>query len=523
MDFMTSNTYDTDWARRSAWEDGLDVIDSLMKPGSPTYNAMTEDQRIGLKSLKMMLLLSGGSDSNMDCHIPKALLVEETQSNDVLLSVFAGYTRRIDASRSFKQIISAHKIAKKLRVKAHSKRLSLVATSNGTYLPKQWLQLDPSAQLKLRDMLSWEKLSKWDFDIFEVDKVCRSKHTLVLVAWAIIGSPNSQYAMDLACQEINKRNGVEEESVVQPLTGRNGYGFIEQFDMKDETLIQFLQAIEDRYLTTPCYHNKVHAADVLQSLHAILEMGGKEFIPNLPIELFAILIAAVVHDVGHPGMNNLYQINSRSDVAIRYNDISVLENMHLATTFEIIMGKNRDENANILDTFTDEQVTVIRDLIIKSVLNTDMTKHFAKKNLVKGLLLSEVAQKDPTVLAKDSSARHEILGFMLHLADISNPAKIIETGSTWTDRVLDEFFLQGDKEAELSLPVSPMCDRHSTSRPQSQIGFISFIVLPAYELLGQLIPRITSEILPILKSNQKYWQEKKHLEVEKEDEESDDD
>jgi hypothetical protein len=112
---------------------------------------------------------------------------------------------------------------------------------------------------------------------------------------------------------------------------------------------------------------------------------------------------------------------------------------------------------------------------------------------------------------------------MLHLADISNPAKIVETGSNWTDRVLDEFFLQGDKEAELALPVSPMCDRHSTNRPQSQIGFISFIVLPAYELLGQLIPRMTSEILPILKSNQKYWQEQKRLEVEEEDEDMDED
>lgn len=32
------------------------------------------------------------------------------------------------------------------------------------------------------------------------------------------------------------------------------------------------------------------------------------------------------------------------------------------------------------------------------------------------------------------------------------------------------FFLQGDKEAELGLPFSPLCDRKSTMVAQSQIG-----------------------------------------------------
>jgi len=33
--------------------------------------------------------------------------------------------------------------------------------------------------------------------------------------------------------------------------------------------------------------------------------------------------------------------------------------------------------------------------------------------------------------------------------------------------------LQGDKEAEMELPVSPLCDRKNTMISESQIGFVS--------------------------------------------------
>jgi len=450
-------------------------------------------------------------------HIPLALLAEENASNDVLLSVFAGYSRPEDPGRSFKQIIAAHKVAKKLRVMASNRRLRHLTSSFGTFLPAQWMQLDHAAQLKLRDLLAWENLSRWDFDMFEVDKVVKGKHTLVLVAWAILASPQAQYAMDLACQEIpNHRNGPAPTS----LADRKGYRFIDQFGIEAESLLEFLQAIENRYVDTP-YHNKVHAADVTQSLHSILQMGGEKYASEKPLELFAVLLASVIHDVGHPGTNNLYHVNAKSDIAIRYNDLSVLENMHIATAFEIIMGTNREEKADILASFTEEQKNSIRSLVIKAVLATDMTKHFSKKNLIKGLLLNKVAAEDPTSLAKDDLSRHEILSFMLHLADISNPAKIIQTGSQWTDRVLEEFFLQGDKESGLGLPISPLCDRKTTSRPQSQIGFITFIVLPAYEVLGQLVPRVSTEVVPIITDNLKYWKEQKRLETEAENDDTD--
>jgi 3',5'-cyclic-nucleotide phosphodiesterase len=55
------------------------------------------------------------------------------------------------------------------------------------------------------------------------------------------------------------------------------------------------------------------------------------------IDVLGIIIAASGHDVGHPALTNRFLINSRNKVAIRYNDQSVLENMHCATTFKILL------------------------------------------------------------------------------------------------------------------------------------------------------------------------------------------
>jgi hypothetical protein len=46
--------------------------------------------------------------------------------------------------------------------------------------------------------------------------------------------------------------------------------------------------------------------------------------------------------------------------------------------------------------------------------------------------------------------------------------------------VTEEFFAQGDQEAALGLPISPLMDRNNSSLPLSQINFIEFIVAPLF-------------------------------------------
>ena len=84
-----------------------------------------------------------------------------------------------------------------------------------------------------------------------------------------------------------------------------------------------------------------------------------------------------VHDVAHPGYNNLFEIKTYSPLAVRYNDASVLENMHASCAFEITLG---DESCNWFELLAGHDAPVniqeyARRMIIAMVLATDMTKH----------------------------------------------------------------------------------------------------------------------------------------------------
>jgi hypothetical protein len=62
------------------------------------------------------------------------------------------------------------------------------------------------------------------------------------------------------------------------------------------------------------------------------------------------------------------------------------------------------------------------------------------------------------------------LSMVLHCADIGHPAKEWKLHYKWTKQLLEEFFTQGDREKELGLPISPLCDRTSVLVAESQIG-----------------------------------------------------
>jgi len=100
----------------------------------------------------------------------------------------------------------------------------------------------------------------------------------------------------------------------------------------------------------------------------------------------------------------------------------------------------------------------------------------------------------------------KLLVFMLHMADISNPAKPHPAFVRWADCCLEEFFMQGDQEMERGLAISPLCDRKTTSRSQSQIGFLQFVVQPAFIVLAAAVPVMQIEVLPIVQENLEYWQ-----------------
>jgi hypothetical protein len=64
---------------------------------------------------------------------------------------------------------------------------------------------------------------------------------------------------------------------------------------------------------------------------------------------------------------------------------------------------------------------------------------------------------------------------MVHCADLSNPTKPLELYRRWVERIMEEFFQQGDRERDAGLDISPMCDRYNATIEKSQVttGFFS--------------------------------------------------
>ncbi|NWQ72560.1 PDE1B phosphodiesterase, partial [Neopipo cinnamomea] len=88
----------------------------------------------------------------------------------------------------------------------------------------------------------------------------------------------------------------------------------------------------------------------------------------------------------------------------------------------------------------------------------------------------------------------KVLSLLLHAADISHPTKGGAVHSRWTKALMEEFFRQGDKEAELGLPGGALCDRTSTLVAQSQIGFIDFIVEPTFSVLSDVAEKMVTPL-----------------------------
>ena len=248
------------------------------------------------------------------------------------------------------------------------------------------------------------------------------------------------------------------------------YSLDEKLDFDKVKYKAFFYEIQELYHKENHYHNAIHASDVAQGVFYFLEKGGGNLICQLDLlETTSMLIAAAVHDVDHPGLNNYYLVNTKSPMAILYNDKSVLENNHVACAFNIM----RDERFDILSSLNQESQKLARNIIIKAVLGTDNAVHFEHLNHYK-------ARRNAEDFEPHSKDKIDLLTLILHSADLSNPTRPLEYSKKWTMRVLDEFFLQGDKERELGLPISNLCDRYSINVAKSQIGFFDFFVKPFF-------------------------------------------
>ncbi|XP_028442490.1 cAMP-specific 3',5'-cyclic phosphodiesterase 4D [Perca flavescens] len=276
---------------------------------------------------------------------------------------------------------------------------------------------------------------------------------------------------------------------------------LKTFKIPNDTFITLMMTLEDHYHADVAYHNNIHAADVVQSTHVLLSTPALEAVFT-DLEIMAVLFASAIHDVDHPGVTNQFLINTSSELALMYNDASVLENHHLAVGFKLL----QEDNCDIFQNLSKKQKDSLRKMVIDMVLATDMSKHMNFLADMKTMVETKKVTSLGVLLLDNYSDRIQVLQNMVHCADLSNPTKPLEIYRQWTDRIMVEFFTQGDRERDKGMEISPMCDKHNASIEKNQVGFIDYVVHPLWETWADLVHPDAQDILDTLEDNREWYQ-----------------
>ncbi|GMI10241.1 hypothetical protein TrLO_g6743 [Triparma laevis f. longispina] len=282
------------------------------------------------------------------------------------------------------------------------------------------------------------------------------------------------------------------------------YKVIDIFQINTTHLSNFLLYLEENYChdkgAPNPYHNSIHAADVLQTTAHFCTTGPVQKRLRV-IHGFALFIAAMGHDYRHPGKTNAFLIHTQDDIAITYNDMSVLENFHAAELFKVL----RENNTNILSGMDRQELRTFRSMVVKTILATDLAQGFEYVGLFKGHVQTGHA-------FESEESKQLLMAMIMKVADVSHPCKQWHVHFNWSELISEEFFIQGDLEIKEGMPISPLCDRTTHFLPKSQLDFIDFVVRPSVEVFSEYCSSEASVWVNTMNDNYGKWKAMYELE-----------
>ncbi|KAL6715902.1 3',5'-cyclic-nucleotide phosphodiesterase [Lecanora helva] len=305
---------------------------------------------------------------------------------------------------------------------------------------------------------------------------------------------------------------------------------LEKWRMSPAELKTFLMASRAAYNDFVNYHNFRHVIDVMQAVfYFLIQLEALPPYPSsgntnlkrtsspiatllTPFDALTLLITAIGHDVGHPGVNNAFLVALNAPLAQLYNDRSVLEAFHCAAYSQILRRywKTAFEDVSM------------RGLMINSILATDMSLHF---NYMKDLgnLQDKVHDNhgidgwSPQTL---SEYRVLTCALLVKCADISNVARPFEVAVKWADILQHEFANQGVMEKDVGIPTTlfggPPELGNLVKLGNSQNSFMNIFARPLFEAVTDIMPAMEFAVSE-MKANQEIWTGKIKLEMTKQE------
>ncbi|KAF9936559.1 3',5'-cyclic-nucleotide phosphodiesterase [Mortierella alpina] len=240
-----------------------------------------------------------------------------------------------------------------------------------------------------------------------------------------------------------------------------------------------------------------------------------------PEDIFALVVASIGHDVGHPGVNNMFLVNAHTPLAQVYNDRSVLESFHSMALFQV-MKKHGFECFDVDS--QNRKFMEFRKMVVSTILATDMGLHFDYVGKIKEQ--TERLQHrnmpggnvpKPNQASIDEQERLVLCGTLIKCADISNASRPFHVAERWSAVLLQEMCNQADIEKEMavcsgsqSVPAGSTKSLANDRGMQidSQLGFIHGFAMPLFSSVKEMIPEM-EYCVDLLQINHKIWQDRK--------------
>ena len=273
----------------------------------------------------------------------------------------------------------------------------------------------------------------------------------------------------------------------------------------------FLFSISDNYKESTLYHNSLHGADVTQTLCVFfINTNAEQICESSVLDLLGMIISAMGHDLGHPGLTNNFHINASTELALTYNDSSCLENYHCSYLFNIL----KKDETNIFAKLNVENYKNIRKRMISQILATDMANHGEVMSLIRTKIKlykeqEAVSNEQFILLSGNEKTKFDeqqvLFNYLIHMADLGHNCKKYDISKQWVKILCEEFWIQGDKEKSLGIPVSFLCDRDKIDVPASQVNFLKGFIISSFDSLAEMFP-ILEYTMDNAKNNIKEWQ-----------------
>ncbi|KAK3593544.1 hypothetical protein CHS0354_018625 [Potamilus streckersoni] len=261
------------------------------------------------------------------------------------------------------------------------------------------------------------------------------------------------------------------------------------FDM--EKLCRFVLTVRKNYRPLS-YHNWEHGFHVAHTIWCIIQSHLDIF---TDLDVMALLISALCHDVDHRGYNNEFFKKLNLPLGALYST-SVMEQHHYKQTITIL----HSEGLDIFNFLSAEKHKFILHEIREHIIATDLALFFERqKRMAAQLKKGEFDLNVPAM-------KRDLTSLMMTGADLSSTSKSWEDHMVTVNMLYEEFYAQGDIEKKHGYNPIPLMDRSRQDEiPKQQMGFINFIAMPLYTTLVKILPN-AQPLLDGLCQNKEKWQ-----------------